>query len=170
VSPTTEGARPGERPRPRITLEAMTPEIYDAWVEQMSADYAAEHVAAGNWPAEGSLERARAQLVELLPDGLATEGQQLWSIRDADGSHVGILWVGPRPRAERALFIWDIEIEPAARGHGFGEAALDALHAWARERGYERVGLHVFGSNEVARRLYLRTGYVETDVSMEKRL
>jgi ribosomal protein S18 acetylase RimI-like enzyme len=53
---------------------------------------------------------------------------------------------------------------------GFGEAALEALHAWAREQGYDRVGLHVFGNNDVARRLYLRTGYVETNVQMEKRL
>jgi GNAT superfamily N-acetyltransferase len=61
-------------------------------------------------------------------------------------------------------------VEPEARGRGYGRAALEALHAWAREHGFERVGLHVFGSNEVARRLYLRTGYVETDVMMEKRL
>jgi GNAT superfamily N-acetyltransferase len=49
-------------------------------------------------------------------------------------------------------------------------AALEALHAWAKVHGYERVGLHVFGSNDTARRLYDRAGYVETDVVMEKRL
>jgi hypothetical protein len=30
------------------------------------------------------------------------------------------------------------------------------------------VGLHVFGANDVAQRLYQRTGYVATDVTMEK--
>jgi GNAT superfamily N-acetyltransferase len=109
----------------------------------------------------------------VLPEGLATPHHLLWSIHAADAGHVGVLWVGPRhperPSAE-ALFIWDLEIEPEARGRGYGEAALEALHAWAREHGYRRVGLHVFGANAVARRLYLRTGYVETDVMMEKRL
>ncbi len=155
---------------PRVTLDPMTPEVYGAWLGRTIAEYAAEHVAAGNWAAEGALEKARGQFDELLPDGLATDGQHLWSIRDAAGRHVGILWVGPRPNVERALYIWDIAIEPEARGHGYGGAALEALHAWAREHGYDRVGLHVFGHNDVARRLYLRSGYVETDVRMEKRL
>jgi hypothetical protein len=39
---------------------------------------------------------------------------------------------------------------------------------WARERGWTRVGLHVFGTNDVAQRLYQRTGYTVTDVVMEK--
>lgn len=153
---------------PRVSLAPMTPEIYAAWVEATTAEYAQEHVKAGNWEADGALEKAKAQFDELLPDGLATQGQQLWSIRDAEGRHVGILWVGPRPNTERALFIWDVAIQPEARGRGLGQAALEALHAWASEHGYERVGLHVFGSNEVARRLYRRSGYVETDVRMEK--
>ena len=162
-------ATPG-RSLPKVRLEPMTPAIYEPWVERSIREYADGHVAAGNWPAEGAVERAQAEFEALLPQGAATPGMELWSIRDADGAHVGILWVGPRPRAEHVLFIWDIEIEAAMRGRGFGEAAMEALHAWAREHGYERVGLHVFGSNDVARRLYLRTGYVETDVMMEKRL
>jgi hypothetical protein len=32
------------------------------------------------------------------------------------------------------------------------------------------VGLHVFASNETARRLHARAGYVETDVLMERML
>lgn len=148
----------------------MTPEIYVAWVDKTTAEYAQEHVSAGNWEAEGALAKAKAQFAELLPDGLATHDQQLWSIQDVEGRHVGIIWVGPRPNTERALFIWDVAIEPEARGRGLGQAALEALHAWAREHGYERVSLHVFGGNQVARRLYRRSGYVETDVQMEKRL
>jgi ribosomal protein S18 acetylase RimI-like enzyme len=41
---------------------------------------------------------------------------------------------------------------------------------WASEHGITQIALHVFGSNDVARRLYLRSGFVETDVSMVKRL
>ena len=147
----------------------MSRQVYDAWAERSTQEYAAGHVAAGNWPVEGAVERARAEFTGLLPDGPQTRGQTLWSIQDA-GQHVGMLWVGPRPGVPDALWIWDIEIEPEARGRGYGQAALEALHIWAREQGYRRVGLHVFGSNEVARRLYERTGYVITDVTMEKRL
>jgi GNAT superfamily N-acetyltransferase len=155
---------------PRITLAPMSRAIYDAWLKRAIREYAEGHVAAGNWTEEGSIDRSRGQFDELLPDGLQTAGQTLWSIQDPVGRHVGILWVGPRRSVERALWIWDIEVDPEARGHGYGQAALEALHAWAKGQGYERVGLHVFGSNDTARRLYERTGYVETDVTMEKRL
>ncbi len=159
-----------DRAVPRIALAPMPQAIYDAWLDRAIREYAQEHVAAGNWPAEGSVERGRAEFDELLPNGLETPGQTLWSIQDEDGRHVGILWVGPRPRVPEVLWIWDIEMVAEARGRGYGQAALEALHVWAREQGYDRVGLHVFGSNRVARRLYERTGYVETDVSMEKKL
>jgi ribosomal protein S18 acetylase RimI-like enzyme len=67
-------------------------------------------------------------------------------------------------------FIWDIEVVEAARGHGYGRAALAALEPIARDLGYDAIGLHVFGDNEIARGLYRSSGYVETDVSMRKAL
>jgi ribosomal protein S18 acetylase RimI-like enzyme len=68
------------------------------------------------------------------------------------------------------VFIYDIEVDEAFRGRGYGRAALLALEPLARELGYDTVGLHVFGDNEVARNLYRTSGYVETDVMMNKRL
>jgi len=61
-------------------------------------------------------------------------------------------------------------VQPEFRGHGYGRAALLLLEPLARELGYDAIRLHVFGDNEVARRLYRSTGYTETDVSMLKRL
>jgi RimJ/RimL family protein N-acetyltransferase len=57
-----------------------------------------------------------------------------------------------------------------ARGRGVGQAALEALEAWARQAGFRQIGLHVFGSNATARRLYARIGYVEVNVTMQKDL
>jgi GNAT superfamily N-acetyltransferase len=155
---------------PTVRLVPMTPAAYERWRLRSVREYAAEQVAAGNWSAEGASERGEREFADLLPDGLATAGQDLWTIEDDGGRDVGILWVGPRRGHPDALFIWDIAVEPEARGRGIGRAALDALEAWARGAGYGRIGLHVFGSNEVARRLYARAGYIETDVMMERRL
>ena len=44
------------------------------------------------------------------------------------------------------------------------------LNNMARTLGYDEIGLHVFGDNEIARNLYRSAGYVETNVSMVKRL
>ena len=66
----------------------------------------------------------------------------------------------------RALFIYDIYVDPAWRGRGLGRAAMLLADEEARVRGIRRVELNVFGGNAVARRLYLSLGYVERAVLM----
>jgi ribosomal protein S18 acetylase RimI-like enzyme len=39
-----------------------------------------------------------------------------------------------------------------------------------RRRGFDRIGLNVFGGNEVARSLYRSLGYTESAVIMRKHL
>ena len=148
----------------------MSEDAYRRWIEPTLREYAQEHVDAGNWPADEALDRARRQFAELLPEGRETVGHVLWTIEDAGGRDVGMLWVAPHPTMPNAIWIYDFAVVPEARGRGVGRAALDALDAWARERAIDQIGLHVFGSNDIARRLYLRAGFVETDVTMVKRL
>lgn len=52
-----------------------------------------------------------------------------------------------------------IAVAPAWRGRGIGAALLDALPAYARAAGKQRIGLNVDEANPAARRLYLRHGY-----------
>jgi GNAT superfamily N-acetyltransferase len=153
-----------------VRLVPMDATAYAAFRTRLVREYAADKVAAGNWPAEGSLERSEAEIDGLLPGGPATDGNWLWTIEDEAGRDVGDLWVGPHSQDRESVFIFDIEVRLDARGRGIGRAALDELEAWARAAGYRRIGLQVFGSNDVARRLYARTGYVETNVLMEKHL
>jgi len=164
---------PGDRETPDrpVTLVPAPPDVFERWRASTTIEYAAEKVTAGAWQEAEAVQLAEEAFRELLPRGMDTPGHEVWSIRRADDTHVGILWVGPRqPSAPGALYIWDISIDPEWRGRGLGRATLDALEAWARGAGYDRIGLHVFGWNQVARRLYERAGYVETDVNMEKRL
>ena len=147
----------------------MTDAAYTAWRERSVRAYAAEHAKSGNWTAEEAPAKAEAQFAQILPDGMATLGQFLWTIRDSAGDDVGILWVGTERRPGHA-FIYDIEMAQERRGQGFGTAAMLALETWARSNGIRTIGLHVFGHNTGAWQLYKRLGYVETSVQMEKRL
>lgn len=146
----------------------MSSELYVTWRAQAVAAYADDHVRAGNWAPEQALALSAAQFDDLLSAGLDTPDQWLWSVVAASGEEVGILWVARR-RAGHA-FIYDIEMSPAHRGAGYGTAALLALEDWCRANGFASIGLHVFGHNEGAWRLYKRLGYIETSVQMEKRL
>jgi ribosomal protein S18 acetylase RimI-like enzyme len=47
---------------------------------------------------------------------------------------------------------------------------LAELENVAREKGVEKIGLHVFGHNAAARALYQKVGYIETNVNMSKKI
>ena len=53
-------------------------------------------------------------------------------------------------------------VTPDARGAGVGRALLDAVAAWARDRGLERLVLSVTTTNDGARRFYETCGFVDT--------
>jgi ribosomal protein S18 acetylase RimI-like enzyme len=154
-----------------ITLAPMTSQAWEAWRVLSIRGYAADKVRIGAWEPEGAEARAARELMTVLPDGQATAGHEFRTIADEAGRSVGSVWLGPsREVGHGAAFVWDIVVAPEARGRGYGRAALLALEPLARELGYDAIRLHVFGDNEVARRLYRSAGYVETDVSMLKRL
>jgi ribosomal protein S18 acetylase RimI-like enzyme len=154
-----------------VVLRPMTAAEYDGWRDAAIRSYAEDKVRVGAWPADGAVERSRVAFATLLPEGLATPGHDLRSIVTGDGAVVGTLWFGPADTlGPEVAFIWDIEVDAAHRGRGYGRAALLALEPLARSLGYTSVALHVFGDNEVARNLYRSAGYVETDVSMRKSL
>jgi ribosomal protein S18 acetylase RimI-like enzyme len=53
-------------------------------------------------------------------------------------------------------------VAPAARGRGVGDALVAEVLDWCQEQGYEQVELRVVETNEPARRLFLRNGFVPT--------
>ncbi len=153
-----------------VTLVPMGDAAYTAWRQRLILEYAAENVASGRWTADEAEKRSRQSIEEGLPQGLSTVGQHVWTVVDDAGSDVGVLWLSTATDKSGHAFIYDIEIAEDRRGEGLGSATLEALEAWARENAIASIGLHVFGNNAVARRLYARMGYIETNIQMEKRL
>lgn len=149
-----------------LDLAPMTSTEYRRWLEPTIAAYAADKIASGEWPPAGATARSRRVFDELLPHGVATPDQHLFSAY-YEGERVGALWLHISTGRDDA-FIYDIAIDEERRGHGLGRALLDAAEAWAAKRGLASVSLHVFGTNTVARRLYESAGYEVTDVSMRK--
>jgi ribosomal protein S18 acetylase RimI-like enzyme len=152
-------------------LEPMTQARYEVWLVTTIREYAEEKVASGNYPAEGALERSKAEFDTLLPAGLQTPGHEIRSMVDDDGEAVGYVWftIEDRP-AGRVVFIYDIAVDPAHRRKGHAQAALLEVEDYARANGCIGVMLHVFGSNAGARQLYAKAGYDETNVIMLKRV
>ena len=149
----------------------MSPDAWEVWRVASIRTYAEEKVRAGTWPAEGAQERAVAEFATILPTGRETPGHEFRTIVADAGESVGAIWIAPKGEiGSGALFIYDIVIDADQRGRGYGRAAMEALEPLARSLGYDRIQLHVFGHNAVARKLYASVRYIETDVQMEKRI
>lgn len=149
-----------------ITLETIQQADFERFLEREVREYAADHVRNGNWPAEGSLERSRKEFERLLPDGILSQNQYLWSICD-ETEKMGVLWVEVK---NGKAFIYDFVIEESFRGRGFGKQALIAMEEKLKAMEVESVGLHVFGDNVSAQELYKKMGFRITGIQMKKSL
>lgn len=151
-----------------VRLVAMQQEEFEPYLERDILEYAEEHVRNGNWKKEEALERSRKAHQQLLPDGLQSKNQHLFSIlADASDQKLGELWVHIE---NNQAFIYDFRIEEAQRGKGYGKQALIALDERLKSMNVESVALHVFGDNITAQELYKKMGFHITDLQMKKRL
>jgi ribosomal protein S18 acetylase RimI-like enzyme len=149
-----------------VKLVPMEQADFEAYLEEDIQRYAQAHIKAGNWEPSEALERSRKEHDQLLPDGLASKNQYLFTILDEDtGTKVGVLFVNIE--GSRA-FIYDFIIDGALRGKGYGKQGLVALDEKLKSMNVESVALHVFGDNITAQELYKKTGYQITGIHMKK--
>lgn len=146
-----------------ISVRPMAQSEYDAWYPILVREYGQSFVDAGILGPEEAHVRAVSQTESLLPDGLATEGHEFVTLADA-GEAVGKIWLrhGQEPGVS---FVFDVEVDEGQRGKGHGKSLMIAGEAASLAAGSTRLGLHVFGHNTVARRLYEKIGYQTIDQS-----
>ena len=113
-----------------IALRAMTEEEFRVFLAQSVPEYAAEKVKAGNWTPEEALDRSRDDHAKLLPEGLTSPNQYLYTI-ELEGSPVGRLWLSVDPQtAGGGGFIYDLLVAEPFRRQGI---AAEAMHLLERD-------------------------------------
>lgn len=147
-----------------VKLEPIQQADFDRIVESEIRGYAEEHVRNGNWPAEGALERSREEFQTLLPEGIHTKDQYIWSIVDEE-KKIGFLWVQVK---DNKAFIYDFVIDAEFRGKGYGRQALQAMDERLKSMNVISVALHVFGDNFTAQELYKKMGFQIAGIHMRK--
>ena len=150
-----------------VQLEPIQQEDFERFLEHEIREYAADHVRNGNWPADGALERSKQEFESLLPEGIHSHNQYLYSIVDDGGNRIGVLWVQMK---DQKAFIFDFVIDEAFRGKGYGKQALAVMDEKLRSIDVESVGLHVFGDNIAVQETYKKAGFQITGIHMNKRL
>ena len=150
-------------------LRPMSQPEYDTWVAQTIPAYAADKVASGQWPQDTALEQSKKENDELLPQGLATPDNQFFTIVDAAGAPVGMLWFAVKTRfAARIAYVFDVNVRPERQREGHASAAFLALEDEVRKFGLAGIALQVFGHNTAGQGLYAKLGFRPTSISMFK--
>lgn len=150
-------------------LRPMTETEYAAWLEAAIPAYASDKVDSGQWSEEDSLERSQMEFAELLPQGLATPDNFLFTITDLQATAVGVLWFAVRTRFDaRVANVFDITVWPERRREGHAFRAFVALEDQVRALGLSGIALHVFGHNKGAQALYAKLGFQPTNISLFK--
>jgi ribosomal protein S18 acetylase RimI-like enzyme len=138
------------------------------WLSHSNAEYIEERMAAGD-----TLDEAKANtetaMQRIFPNGVPDPGQLIGRIL-WKGEQIGELWVGRFEADPERWWVWDLKIDEAFRGRGFGRRAMLLAEELARTSGVTSIGLNVFAHNDVARNLYASLGYHETAVQMRKEL
>lgn len=76
-----------------------------------------------------------------------------------DGEIVGLAWARIEPAETDAAHLYQMWVDPRARGNGAGRALVEAAVAWARDGSVARMVLEVTCGDRPARRLYDAVGF-----------
>ena len=143
---------------------------FERWLPRFREGYAEDIMRNGGASEADAREKAVVDTEQLFPNGQPSSDQFVFVV-EVDGDPVGELWFAEREGdLGRGLWIYDVQIEDAHRGRGYGREAMLLAEEEARRRGLSRVALNVFGGNTAARGMYQSLGYVETAVLMSKRV
>ncbi|MDX3228570.1 GNAT family N-acetyltransferase [Streptomyces sp. ME19-01-6] len=155
---------------------------YPAWFEHERAGYIRDWMDRG--VAEGAARaKADSAYATLLPDGPATPGTLLRVLAHG-GTDVGTVWVAIRPEEAAGTeaagtgtadgppeaYVYAVEVAEEYRGRGHGRTLMLAAERDSLTAGARTIGLHVFGGNAPALRLYESLGYRPTQYHLFKQL
>lgn len=153
-----------------VELRPMSEQELQQYLNNTIPEYAKDQVKSGAWPEDQALTLSQEVYAKLLPQGLNTEQQHLFSVIEPEQQQqVGIIWfaVINRPIGPVA-FIYDFAINPEHRRKGYAQQTLQALQPKVSQLGISKIELHVFAHNQAAIALYQKSGYAETNIIMSK--
>lgn len=154
----------------KVSLVPMNEEAFSNFLQMAIPAYAKDNVDSGRWEESEALERSKKAHESLLPEGLATKNNYLFTIHEIeDKNNVGHTWVKIDDNVStKSAFIYDIEILEPYRRKGFAKSALVNIEKIVGNLGATSLGLHVFNHNSAALALYNSIGYQTVSHNMQK--
>jgi ribosomal protein S18 acetylase RimI-like enzyme len=156
-----------------IALRRMSESEYSTYLSVAIPNYANEKMKGEGLTLEQAKKVATESFGNLLPDGLKTKNHFFFSVahKGSEGA-VGTVWFGKKEEKENSssAFIYDLILNSELRGKGLGKQLMRLVEIEVRKLGLKSIGLHVFGHNTIATRLYESSGFLTTNRIMKKDL
>jgi len=155
----------------KILLRPMSDLEFDSWQTYSRKNYAEEKEKEG-LSKKDALAEAEQSFSRHLPQGKSTPDHYVYALTlKGEDAPIGCLWWGIHKHgSKKVAWIFDIELQPEFRGQGLGRAAMELAQSDVKSKGFQRLGLHVFGHNKAAHSLYQSLGFEPTNVVMYKNL
>ncbi|MCL4450108.1 MAG: GNAT family N-acetyltransferase [Candidatus Thermoplasmatota archaeon] len=152
-----------------VEFKPMTKDEFPAYWKYSVDSWKRDMERAGLIEKDISYEKAEEQVKKFLPNGIDTPGHRLMHIMKNEET-IGSIWFEIRQRGAKEAYLWDIVIDENYRGKGYGRDTMARLEEFVKKEGAERISLNVFGSNAIARNLYIKMGYQDAAITMMKYL
>lgn len=144
-----------------VKLRKMTNEEFEFFRRFSIEQNVAELVERRNISHKDAAEQTVAEISSMLPDGADSRDNFLMSIIDQkSGENVGFIWtLHEDTEGRKQSFICDFAVWESFRRKGYATLALQLAEKQAFESGCLESVLFVSNDNEVAFRLYEKSGY-----------
>jgi ribosomal protein S18 acetylase RimI-like enzyme len=144
-----------------VELRRLTPDDWRLWrevrLEALRESPGAFSSKLSDWQGTGDTEeRWRSRLV----------GVSLNLVAFVDAKPAGV--IGARCLDDGTVEVLSTWVAPWARGHGVGDALVDAVLRWAKRHAAVKAALDVYRTNQNAIRLYQRHGFVEAGAGAQE--
>ncbi|MEG2985817.1 MAG: GNAT family N-acetyltransferase [Peptostreptococcaceae bacterium] len=149
-------------------LREMASNEFEEYLDNAISIYAKEKIESGNWTKDEAFLRSKSEYNKLLPNGVNSDNNHLFSIINETNEVIGMIWLNEKENS--SSFIYDININENYQGKGYGYRAMKEIEGVAKTLGLDKIDLHVFGHNEIAINLYEKLGYKATNIMMSKKL
>ena len=159
-----------------LELKPMNQDIYNNYIKNAMQQYAQDLSKSRGIDIDEAIQLTNNEFEALLPDGLKSKNQFLYTIINDENENIGIMWFSSESNhGDNEVFLCDIEIKKEFRGKGYGRESMNILELKIKEMNIFTIVLHVFLHNEIACSLYNKIGYKEVKrgkagVVMKKKL
>ncbi|CEQ21147.1 N-acetyltransferase GCN5 [[Clostridium] sordellii] len=149
-------------------LREMSSIEFENYIDNAVKSYAKEKIESGNWAEDEAFYRSKSEYDKLLPNGVNSNNNYLFSILNESDNVIGMIWLNAK---ENNLgFIYDLDIYKEYQGKGYGLKAMKEIENIAKSLELEKIKLHVFGHNIKSINLYEKLNYKKTNIIMSKKL